>query len=211
MAGARSASARRLDALVAEVRACTTCRQSLPLGPRPILSVPAQTRLLIIGQAPGTRVHESGVVWDDPSGDHLREWLDIDRETFYRSSRIGILPMGFCYPGKKKGGDAPPRPECAPLWHTRILDALRHVKLTLLVGRYAHQGYLPNAPRNGTETVSGSTCRSSCRSRTPAGAARSGWARTRGSRRSSCRSFARRCRSCLGERPRYQARSSSRT
>ena len=155
MAGARSASARRLDALVAEVRACTTCRQSLPLGPRPILSVPAQTRLLIIGQAPGTRVHESGVVWDDPSGDHLREWLDIDRETFYRSSRIGILPMGFCYPGKKKGGDAPPRPECAPLWHPRILDALRHVKLTLLVGRYAHQGYLPNAPRNGTETVRG--------------------------------------------------------
>jgi uracil-DNA glycosylase len=153
MAARRSASRCRLEALVAEARACTVCKHDLPLGPRPTLRVPYEARLLIIGQAPGTRVHESGIVWDDASGDHLREWLGVDRETFYGSERIGVLPMGLCYPGKKNGGDAPPRPECAPLWHARILDSLDDVRLTLLLGRYAHRAYLPNAPRSGSETV----------------------------------------------------------
>ena len=153
MATGPSASTRQLDALVAKVRACTACEPDLPFGPRPILSVPSTTRLLIIGQAPGSRVHASGVFWDDRSGDHLREWLRVDRETFYGSPGVGVLPMGFCYPGKRKGGDAPPRPECAPLWHRRILDVLQDVELTLLIGRHAHRAYLPKAPGNGTELV----------------------------------------------------------
>ncbi len=143
------ASKVRLKRVVAEARACTVCAEQLPLGPRPILKVPVETRLLIIGQAPGTRVHETGVVWDDPSGDHLREWLGVKRGVFYGSDRIGIMPMGFCYPGKKRGGDAPPRPECAPLWHDRIRDELAHLELTLLVGRYAHSAYLS---RSGSVT-----------------------------------------------------------
>ena len=137
------ASKSRLARVVREARACTVCAADLPLGPRPVLSVAPETRLLIIGQAPGTRVHESGVPWDDPSGDHLREWLRIDRDLFYSSKRIGILPMGLCYPGvQKSGGDAPPRPECAPLWHERVRDELGELELTLLVGSYAQQYYL---------------------------------------------------------------------
>lgn len=146
----------RLLRVVKEARACRVCAADLPLGPRPILRVPPETRLLIIGQAPGTRVHESGVPWDDPSGDHLREWLGLDRDAFYGSNAIGILPMGLCYPGKqsgkKSGGDAPPRPECAPLWHERIRNELGQLELTLLVGRYAHQAYLGGS-RNVTDTV----------------------------------------------------------
>lgn len=142
-----------LATLVEEVRGCRVCADHLPLGPRPIVSLPRETRILVIGQAPGTAVHESGVAWDDPSGDHLREWMGISREVFYGSKRIGIMPMGFCYPGKKKGGDAPPRPECAPLWHDRIRDALPDVKLTLVIGRYAHAHYLAGRAKSGTETV----------------------------------------------------------
>ena len=125
----------RLLRVVKEARACRVCAADLPLGPRPILRVPPETRLLIIGQAPGTRVHESGVPWDDPSGDHLREWLGLDRDAFYGSNAIGILPMGLCYPGKqsgkKSGGDAPPRPECAPLWHERIRNELGQLERAL--------------------------------------------------------------------------------
>jgi uracil-DNA glycosylase len=139
--------------LVREVRQCTVCAAHLPLGPRPIVSLPREARILIVGQAPGTAVHETGVAWDDPSGDHLREWMGISRDVFYESKYIGIMPMGFCYPGKKKGGDAPPRPECAPLWHDRILEALPHVELTLLIGRYAHQRYLGAGAKNVTEAV----------------------------------------------------------
>ena len=142
-----------LTTLVREVRRCTVCAPHLPLGPRPIVSLPRQTRILIIGQAPGTAVHESGVAWDDPSGDHLRSWMGISRDAFYKSKRIGIMPMGFCYPGKKKGGDAPPRPECAPLWHDRIVEALPDVKLTLLIGRYAHQRYLGGSTKSVSEAV----------------------------------------------------------
>ena len=145
-----------LATLVREVRGCTVCAPHLPLGPRPIVSLPRQTRILLIGQAPGTAVHESGIAWDDPSGDHLREWMGVSRDVFYRSKRIGIMPMGFCYPGKCKGGDAPPRPECAPLWHDRIREALPEVELTLLIGRYAHTRYLAQGSgraRNVTETV----------------------------------------------------------
>jgi len=140
-----------LDALLAEVRGCRVCEAHLPLGPRPVLRARETARLLIVGQAPGTRVHASGVPWDDPSGDRLRDWLALDRETFYDERRIAIVPMGFCYPGRDaKGGDRPPRPECAELWHARLRARLPHVALTLLVGRYAQARYLGAA---GEKTV----------------------------------------------------------
>jgi uracil-DNA glycosylase len=127
-----------LDRLAAEIRACRVCETQLPLGPRPIFRASATARLLIVGQAPGTKVHETGIPWNDPSGDRLRTWLQIDRDTFYDESRIAIVPMGFCYPGRlSNGGDAPPRPECAPLWRDRLLALMRQIRLTLLVGTYA--------------------------------------------------------------------------
>ena len=127
----------------------------LPLGPRPVLRAHPAARLLIVGQAPGTRVHATGIPWNDPSGDRLREWLGVDRETFYDASRIAIVPMGFCYPGRHaRGGDLPPRPECAPLWHPRLIAHLGAVRLTLLVGAYAQAYYLgPRRKRTLTETV----------------------------------------------------------
>jgi len=134
---------RALDRILREARACTLCADHLPLGPRPVLRASAEARLLIVGQAPGTRVHETGIPWNDASGDRLREWLAVDRETFYDESRIAIVPMGFCYPGRdKKGGDKPPRPECAPTWHPRVVPRLAQVRLTLLVGVYAQRYYL---------------------------------------------------------------------
>jgi len=131
-----------LDRLLAEVRACRLCEADLPLGPRPVLRASPTARLLIVGQAPGTRVHETGIPWNDPSGDRLREWLDVDRGTFYDESRIAIIPTGLCYPGRKGAGDAPPRPECAPRWHPPLLAALPRVELVLLVGQYAQAFYL---------------------------------------------------------------------
>ncbi len=144
-----------LDALLAEVRACTRCAAELPLGPRPVLKARDSARLLIIGQAPGTKVHESGIPWDDPSGDRLRDWLQVDKDTFYDEGRIAIVPMGFCYPGRaKSGGDAPPRPECAPLWHQPVLAALPNIELTMLVGTYAQAHYLgKRRQKTMTETV----------------------------------------------------------
>ncbi len=144
-----------LDALLAEIRTCTICAAALPLGPCPVLRAAPSARLLIVGQAPGTRVHESGIPWDDPSGDRLRDWLAMDKDTFYDESRIAIVPMGFCYPGKaKNGGDNPPRPECAPRWHPAVLDALPNLELTVLVGMYAQKFYLGNKRRKTmTETV----------------------------------------------------------
>lgn len=137
-----------LDALVAEIRACTLCAPFLPLGPRPVLRASATARMLIVSQAPGTRVHESGIPWNDRSGDRLRDWLQMDRDTFYDASRIAIVPMGFCYPGTDKhGGDNPPRPECAPLWHPRVMPHLENIRLTLLIGAYAQQRYLGKARR----------------------------------------------------------------
>ncbi len=129
--------------LLDQVRACRVCEAHLPLGPRPVVRLSPSVRLLLIGQAPGTRVHESGVPWDDASGERLREWLNIAPVDFYDETRIGIMPMGFCYPGVlPQGGDRPPRAECAPLWHDALLAALPAVRLTLLIGSYAQARYL---------------------------------------------------------------------
>jgi uracil-DNA glycosylase len=143
------------DSCLAQVRACRTCEAHLPLGPRPVVRMAPGARLLIIGQAPGTKVHESGVPWNDASGDRLREWLNIDRDVFYDPSKVAIMPMGFCYPGRNpKGGDLPPRPECAPQWHDRLLGFLPDIRLTLLVGSYAQNRYLAETKsRTMTETV----------------------------------------------------------
>lgn len=110
-----------------------------------MLSAARSARLLVVGQAPGTRVHETGIPWNDPSGDRLRDWLEVDRDVFYDESQIAIIPMGFCYPGRGKGGDLPPRPECAPTWHQLLLDQLPNIQLTLLIGQYAQRYYLPQA------------------------------------------------------------------
>lgn len=127
-----------LDELAAEVRACTYCASVLPLGPRPILRVSTTATILIASQAPGTKVHVSGTPWTDASGVRLRTWLGMTPEEFYDPARIAVLPMGLCYPGRlPRGGDAPPRPECAPLWRRRLLDAMPSLRLTLLVGSYA--------------------------------------------------------------------------
>ncbi len=144
-----------LDALLREVRGCRVCAAELPFGPRPVLRAAASARLLLIGQAPGTKVHASGRPWTDASGDRLREWLDLDSERFYDETRVAIVPMGFCYPGVLPGGgDRPPRPECAPLWHPRVMAALPRVALTVLIGQYAHSWYLGDRKRRTlTETV----------------------------------------------------------
>ena len=132
-----------LDTLLAEIRACRVCEADLPLGPRPVVVANPSARVLIIGQAPGTKVHESGIPWNDRSGDTLRGWLEIDKDTFYDPEKVAIVPMGFCYPGVlPRGGDAPPRPECAPLWHGRLRVELPNIKLTLLAGMYAQAEYL---------------------------------------------------------------------
>jgi uracil-DNA glycosylase len=148
-------AAETLDEVLSAARACRLCEPSLPRGPRPVLRAGTSARILIVGQAPGTKVHETGVPWNDPSGDRLRQWLDLDRDSFYDDSRIAIAPMGFCYPGRNpRGGDLPPRPECAPLWHPRLLAALEKLELVLLVGSYAQAYYLGKArKRTMAETV----------------------------------------------------------
>lgn len=126
------------DTLLADVRACRACIDTLPLGPRPVLQASATARILIASQAPGTRVHESGVPFADASGDHLREWMQVSADEFYDETRIAIVPMGFCYPGKlERGGDAPPRPECAALWRRQLLAGMPGLRLTLLIGTHA--------------------------------------------------------------------------
>jgi len=143
-----------LARLLGKVRACTACAAHLPLGPRPVVRVGPAARVLIIGQAPGTKVHQTGVPWNDPSGDRLREWLKVARDAFYDTGRFAIMPMGFCYPGRDaRGGDAPPRPECAPLWHTRIKALLPGIRLTLLVGRYSQAYYLGTESQPLADTV----------------------------------------------------------
>lgn len=128
--------------LLNEISACALCRAHLPLGPRPVVTASASATILIIGQAPGTRVHETGVPWNDASGDRLREWMQLGRDQFYDDSQIAIMPMGFCYPGKGKSGDLPPRSECAPTWHAKLLAEMPNIELTLLIGQYAQRQYL---------------------------------------------------------------------
>jgi uracil-DNA glycosylase len=149
------ASFKSLNRLLDEIAGCRICTGHLPLGPRPVLRAAASARVLIVGQAPGTRVHETGVPWNDKSGERLRQWLGVDDETFYDAGRIAIMPMGLCYPGPDAGGaDAPPRPECAPVWHERVLAELPDLALTLLVGHHAQARYLGRArEKTMTETV----------------------------------------------------------
>lgn len=144
-----------LTSLLERVSACRICADHLPLGPRPVVVPRPGARILIIGQAPGTKVHESGIPWNDRSGDRLRDWMGLDRETFYTSERIAIMPMGFCYPGVlPNGGDAPPRPECAPQWHGELLGHMPEIELTILAGMYAQKEYLGKARKKTlTETV----------------------------------------------------------
>lgn len=141
-----------LDSLLREIRDCRLCAAHLPLGPRPVLRASTTARLLIVGQAPGTKVHASGVPWDDASGKRLRDWLQMTPDVFYDSARIAIVPMGFCYPGKAGAGDAPPRPECRATWHPRLLPLLDKVRLTLLIGQYA-QAYFLRERRRATLTA----------------------------------------------------------
>jgi uracil-DNA glycosylase len=128
--------------LLDEIRSCTLCCKNLPLGPRPIVSLHPQARILIIGQAPGIKVHESGLPWNDASGKELRGWLGVEPDEFYNEKIFAFMPMGFCYPGKGTSGDNPPRPECAPLWHDKVLASLKQIKLIILIGQYSQYYYL---------------------------------------------------------------------
>lgn len=145
----------RLERLKREACACRICETFLPLGPRPVFRASTTARILIVGQAPGRLVHETGIPWNDPSGNRLRDWLRLDSETFYDERRIAIVPMGFCYPGvDKSGGDNPPRPECAPRWQRQFLALMPRIELTLLVGSYAHAFHLGTAKKKTmSETV----------------------------------------------------------
>lgn len=134
--------------LMARIRACRICEAHLPLGPRPVVQASAHARLLIVSQAPGRKVHETGIPFNDPSGDRLRDWLGIDKTVFYDAQKIAIVPMGFCFPGTSKSGDLPPRPECAPQWHPLLLPRLTQVQLTLAIGQYAQAGLLKDARSN---------------------------------------------------------------
>ena len=144
-----------LDRLLSEVRECRICAEQLPLGPRPVVRMAKSARILVIGQAPGTRVHETGLPWNDASGDRLRDWLGLSVDDFYDPAKFAIMPMGFCYPGRfDRGGDLPPRPECAPTWHDALMRHLPDIGLTLLIGQYAQERYLgPRRAKTMTETV----------------------------------------------------------
>lgn len=131
-----------IDTLLADIRACSVCAAHLPHGPRPVVQFARGARLVIVGQAPGSRVHASGIPWADDSGNRLRDWTGLDKATFYDPARVALIPMGFCYPGAGAGADLPPRPECAPLWHERVLTALPRRRLMLLVGIHAQGRYL---------------------------------------------------------------------
>lgn len=142
-----------LTALLTEVRACTLCAGHLPLGPRPVLQMQASARILIASQAPGRKVHDTGIPFNDASGDRLRAWLGINREVFYDPKQIAILPMGFCFPGTGTSGDLPPRPECAVKWRKTLLARLKKLQLTLVIGQYAMAWHLPDASGTLTEIV----------------------------------------------------------
>ncbi|MFK5983594.1 MAG: uracil-DNA glycosylase family protein [Flavobacteriaceae bacterium] len=143
-----------VEKLIPEISNCIVCKEHLPLGPKPIFAVHPKSKIIIIGQAPGSVVHKTGIPWDDKSGENLRNWMDIKKEKFYNSKKIAIIPMGFCYPGKGKTGDLPPRKECAPLWHTKLLSDLKEIELILLIGKYAQDYYLKEISKKTlTETV----------------------------------------------------------
>ncbi len=132
----------QLIPLLNSVRLCTLCKQHLPLPPNPVVQIHEAAKILIIGQAPGLKVHESGIAWNDQSGDRLRDWLGVDKSTFYDDKVFAIMPMGFCYPGKGNSGDLPPRKECAPQWHEALLNHLPNIQLILLIGQYSQNYYL---------------------------------------------------------------------
>jgi uracil-DNA glycosylase len=142
-----------LDELLSEVRSCTLCANALPFGPRPVIQVHSSARILIASQAPGRKVHETGIPFNDASGDRLRDWLGMSRETFYDEKQVAILPMGFCFPGTGKSGDLPPRPECATTWRKQLLDRLPNLKLTLVIGQYAQAYHFPDENGSLTELV----------------------------------------------------------
>jgi len=144
---------RMLEETLKQIRTCTLCEPHLPLGANPVIQASESAKLLIIGQAPGLKVHNTSIPWNDPSGDRLREWLQLDKKQFYNPDEIAIMPMGLCYPGKGKSGDLPPRKECAPKWHANVLSQLPNVGMTLLVGQYAQSYYLKDNPKTLTETV----------------------------------------------------------
>ena len=143
-----------LPALLSEIANCRVCEAFLEAGCRPVLAAHSNSKILVIGQAPGRKVHESGIPWNDQSGKKLRHWMNVSSEEFYNTELFGIVPMGFCFPGTGKSGDLPPRKECAPLWHQRLLDLMPNVELTLLIGQYAQNAYLGKLGKaNLTETV----------------------------------------------------------
>lgn len=143
-----------MKTLLSEIKQCKLCEPYLSLGANPVVTADSNSKIVIIGQAPGTAVHKSGIPWDDKSGDNLRKWMGIDKDIFYNTEKIAIIPMGFCYPGKGKTGDLPPRKECAPLWHKTLFDQLKKVELVLLIGKYAQDYYLKEqAEKTLTETV----------------------------------------------------------
>lgn len=143
----------KLASLLTEARACTVCAAQLPHGPRPVLQAHSAARILIVGQAPGRKVHDSGIPFNDASGERLRAWLGISREVFYDARQIALIPMGFCFPGSGRSGDLPPRPECAPRWHAPLLSQLKNLQLTLAVGQYAQAHYLPGDGASLTAAV----------------------------------------------------------
>ena len=143
-----------MEELLKEIRKCTICQNDLIYGVNPVLAASKNSKIAIIGQAPGSVVHKSGIPWDDKSGDRLRAWLDVTKEEFYNADLFAIIPMGFCYPGKGKSGDLPPRKECAPEWHKSLFDLMPNLELILLIGTYAQNYYLPNKTKKTlTETV----------------------------------------------------------
>ena len=143
-----------MDVILNRIRRCEVCMENLPLGPRPVIQLGALSKIVIIGQAPGRRVHETGIPWNDASGRRLREWMNVNDTTFYNRDLFSILPMSFCYPGKGISGDLPPRPECAPLWHPQALKYIECSPLILLIGQYAQRYYLRKEFSRGlTETV----------------------------------------------------------
>ncbi len=143
-----------LDALLTEIRACRLCEAELPMGPRPVLRASESAQMLIVGQAPGTLVHASGIPWSDASGMRLRGWMGLDRTAFYDEAKVAIVPMGFCYPGRGSSGDLPPRPECARTWHPRLIPMLPNVRLVLAIGQYAQVHFLGELRKKSlTDTV----------------------------------------------------------